>query len=165
MPGLPDLSVAVITVSDRRAAGTLPDTAGPVIADALAAEGADVTSRLIPDGIDSVRDVITETVESGCRVVITTGGTGVGPRDVTPEATVGLLAQELPGIPELLRRHGAESTPMAAVSRGLAGVTPAPHRAIIVNLPGSENAAREGIALLIPILGHLVGQVRGGDHA
>ncbi|WP_200808351.1 molybdenum cofactor biosynthesis protein B [Demequina sp. NBRC 110055] len=161
---LAGVTVAVITVSDRRSAGAAPDTAGPAIADALREAGATTLTAIVPDGVESVRDAVLDARSDGARVIITTGGTGVSPRDLTPEATAPLIERPLPGIPELLRREGAQATPMAAVSRGLAGVTAGPDRALVVNLPGSEGAARDGIATLLPILAHVVGQLDGSDH-
>lgn len=161
---LTGLTAAVITVSDSRAAGDAADTAGPVIVDALRGVGARVLAALVPDGVDAVRDAILDARSDGARIVITTGGTGVSPRDLTPEATAPLLERALPGIPEMLRREGAAATPMAAVSRGLAGITAGPERVLVVNLPGSEGAARDGITALLPLLGHIVGQLDGGTH-
>ncbi|WP_062072231.1 MogA/MoaB family molybdenum cofactor biosynthesis protein [Demequina sediminicola] len=165
MPSLADVPVTVITVSDRRAAGQEDDTTGPLLADAWAQLGAAVTSHIVPDGIESVTSALTAAITAGSRLIVTTGGTGVAPRDLTPEATAPLLTQYLPGIPELLRREGAQHTPMAAVSRGLAGVSAPPERALIINLPGSPGAVREAIATLTPLLPHLIEQIDGGDHA
>lgn len=157
-------SAAVITVSDRRSAGEAEDTAGPAVADALHAAGAAVEAWVVPDGLDSVTTAIEQALSSGARLILTAGGTGVHPRDVTPEATRPFLARELPGIPELLRTAGARSTVTAALSRGLAGVSAGHAPAVIVNLPGSERGAREGIDTLLPLLGHLLSQIDGGDH-
>lgn len=157
-------SAAVITVSDRRSAGQAEDTAGPAVADALHAAGAAVEAWVVPDGLDSVTTAIEQALASGARLVLTAGGTGVHPRDVTPEATRPFLARELPGIPELLRSSGALSKATAALSRGLAGVSAGHAPAVIVNLPGSESGAREGIETLLPLLAHLLAQVDGGDH-
>ncbi|WP_234988008.1 molybdenum cofactor biosynthesis protein B [Demequina sp. NBRC 110056] len=165
MADLTGVSVAVITVSDRRAAGEAEDTAGPAIAHSLASAGAVVTTWLVPDGLDSVRTALDAALADGARLVVTTGGTGVGPRDLTPEATRGVIDRDLPGVPELLRREGSTTTPAAALSRGRAGVTAGPHPAIVVNLPGSERAAREGVATLLTVLPHALSQLEGGDHA
>ncbi len=161
---LTGVSAAVITVSDRRSAGEAEDTAGPAVADALLAFGAEVEAWVVPDGLDSVTTAIEQALSSGARLILTAGGTGVHPRDVTPEATRPFLARELPGIPELLRTTGAQSTAMAAISRGLAGISAGHAPAVIVNLPGSERGAREGIDTLLPLLSHLLSQVDGGDH-
>ncbi|MFW7415648.1 MogA/MoaB family molybdenum cofactor biosynthesis protein [Demequina sp. SO4-18] len=157
-------SAAVITVSDRRSAGEAEDTAGPAVADALHAAGAAVEAWVVPDGRDSVTTAIEQALSSGARIVLTAGGTGVHPRDVTPEATRPFLARELPGIPELLRATGSRTTATAALSRGLAGVSAGHAPAVIVNLPGSEPGAREGIETLLPVLAHLLSQIDGGDH-
>ena len=163
-PALTGAAAAVITVSDRRSAGQAEDTAGPAVADALHAAGAAVEAWVVPDGLDSVTTAIEQALASGARLILTAGGTGVHPRDVTPEATRPFLARELPGIPELLRFTGARTTPTAALSRGLAGVSAGHGPALIVNLPGSEAGAREGIETLLPLLTHLLSQLDGGDH-
>jgi len=156
--------VHVITVSDRSARGERADTSGPRAAELLAQHGHRVETNVIPDGVDSVRSGIQVALAAGARVVITSGGTGVGPRDLTPEGTRPLLARELPGIAEELRREGARSTKLAVLSRGLAGVAGDPPDALIVNLPGSVKAVEEGIGVLLPLLPHLLDQLAGGDH-
>lgn len=164
MSALAGYEAAVITVSDRCARGDMTDTAGPAVATALAGAGAHVETRIVPDGIDSVRHELETALSRGVRIIVTTGGTGVAPRDVTPEATAPLIERDLPGVAELLRREGAQSTPSAALSRGLAGLTAGPPHVVIVNLPGSQRGAREGIATLLTVLPHLLNQVEGGDH-
>ena len=161
---LAGVAVAVVTVSDRRAAGEAEDTAGPAIVDALHAAGAAVEAWIVPDGVDSVRTALEQALAAQARVVLTTGGTGVAPRDVTPEATRPFLARELPGVPERLRAAGANGTPTAVLSRGLAGITEGVPPAVIVNLPGSESGARESMEVLLPLLPHLVAQMDGEDH-
>ena len=156
--------IHVITVSDRSARGERADTSGPRAAELLAQHGHRVETNVIPDGADSVRSGIQVALAAGARVVITSGGTGVGPRDLTPEGTRPLLARELPGIAEELRREGARSTKLAVLSRGLAGVAGDPPDALIVNLPGSVKAVEEGIGVLLPLLPHLLDQLAGGDH-
>lgn len=154
---------SVITVSDRSARGERADASGPRAVELLAAAAFDADSAVVPDGIASVQEAVTAAIRSGARLVVTTGGTGVGPRDFTPEATRPLIARELPGVAELLRREGAVHTPMAAISRGLVGVA-AEGRALIVNLPGSVKAVEQGLAALMPIVPHILDQLRGGDH-
>jgi molybdenum cofactor synthesis domain-containing protein len=157
----------VITVSDRSAAGVRPDGSGPVLAEALRAAGYDVSVVVVPDGEGSVREALRAALAEGSRLIITTGGTGVGPRDHTPEATRGVIDRELPGIAEALRAEGRKHSAHAVLSRGLAGVvdpTPDSRGALIVNLPGSPKAAREGAEVLLPIAGHVLDQLGGGDH-
>lgn len=157
----------VITVSDRSAAGLRPDRSGPILVDALTAAGFSVDTDLVPDGAASVTAALHRALESGTQLVVTTGGTGVGPRDRTPEGTRGVIQRELPGLAEALRAAGAVSTPHAWVSRGLAGVVDA-HAgaggALIVNLPGSPGAARDGAALLPELAAHILDQLNGSDH-
>lgn len=155
----------VITVSDRSAAGTRADASGPLAAQRLADAGYTTTTMLVPDGAGPVRAALTAALAEGARVVITTGGTGVGPRDATPEGTAPLLRRELPGIAEALRRAGAEHTASAVLSRGLAGIADSAHGgALVVNLPGSPAAVDQGLDTLLPLVGHVLSQLDGGDH-
>lgn len=157
---------AVITCSDRAAAGIYPDRSGPLLRESLNGLGFETREpRVVPDNLVMIRAAIREAVASGSRVVLTTGGTGVGPRDVTAEATLDLLACELPGIMEAVRRRCAEKNPHALLSRGLAGVVEcAGTRAIIINAPGSEGGASDTIEVAGPLLRHLVEQLDGADH-
>jgi molybdenum cofactor synthesis domain-containing protein len=167
--------IHILTVSDRAHSGAAPDTAGPRAVELAAHLLPEWTtgSSLVPDGVAPVRDGVRSARRQGADVVVTLGGTGLSPRDLTPEAMDGLLDVELPGIAELLRREGAAQTPTAALGRGRAGVigrpvdgAPAPDRpTVVVNLPGSLRAAEQGLGLLAPLLGHLHQQLHGGgDH-
>ena len=152
----------VITVSTRAHAGVYADESGPVIAAALTERGFLVDGpQVVPDG-KAVGWALRDGVDHGYDVIITTGGTGLAASDVTPEQTKPLLDKEVPQLPAELARHGVEAgVPTAVLSRGLAGLA---GTTLIVNLPGSLGAARDGMAVLGPLLPHAVAQVRGGDH-
>lgn len=152
----------VITVSDRSARGERVDASGPRAVEMLAAAGFTVELSVVEDGVASVSAAIRDAVASGARLVVTSGGTGVGPRDETPEGTRPLLSKELPGIAEALRREGAAKTPLAVLSRGLAGIVDG--TAFVVNLPGSAKAVEDGMDVLLPIVPHILDQLGGGDH-
>ncbi|MFV0453383.1 MAG: molybdenum cofactor biosynthesis protein B [Propioniciclava sp.] len=157
----------VITVSDRSAAGERADRSGPVLVEAFTAAGFTVDSAIIPDGAAPVAEALTAAVASGAQLIVTTGGTGVGPRDLTPEGTRGVIDRELPGVAEALRADGARTTPHAWISRGIAGVVD-PRAglpgSLIVNLPGSPGAARDGARVLTPLAPHILDQLTGSDH-
>lgn len=156
----------VITCSDRAAADIYEDRSGPVLRDGLAALGFSVTEPVIlPDDQAEIAAAIVAAVAGGSRIVLTTGGTGVGPRDLTVEATGPLLAFELPGIAEAVRAAGAAKTPLSVLSRGLAGVIDrGGPRAFVFNAPGSRGGARDALAVLSPLLTHIVEQLDGADH-
>jgi molybdenum cofactor synthesis domain-containing protein len=152
-----------ITVSNRAAAGVYADRSGPVLAGLLAEAGCDQVDgpRVVPDG-EPVLAALREAVGLGYDVIVTTGGTGLTPRDRTPEMTREVIDREIPGIAEAIRSAGAAAgLPAAVLSRGLAGLA---GQTVIVNLPGSSGGVRDGMAVLAPILAHAVDQARGGDH-
>jgi molybdenum cofactor synthesis domain-containing protein len=149
----------VLTVSDRVSRGTREDTSGALGAHLLTEAGFTVTTAVVPDDADTIRDALRAAVSNGEDVVITTGGTGLSPRDVTPEATTALIERPAPGLADLIRRSG--SVPTAVLSRGVAGVV---GRTLVVNLAGSPGAVQEGIGALLPLLPHAIDQLRGGDH-
>lgn len=152
----------VVTVSDRSAAGERADESGPVAVAAMRDAGwtcADAT--VVPDGADSVEGALRAALATGATLVVTTGGTGVGPRDRTPEGTARVLDREMPGIAEELRRIGAAEKPAGMLSRGLAGVAGG---ALVVNLPGSPRGVASGMPVVVSVAAHVVSQLSGGDH-
>lgn len=160
----------VVTVSDRSAARERTDTAGPVAVAELARAGFSAPEAIIvADGAVPVAEALREALVRGARLIVTTGGTGVGPRDRTPEGTSSVLTRELPGIAEQLRRIGAAETPGGMLSRGVAGVVDpgglSAEGALIVNLPGSPKAVASGMPVILSVARHVIDQLAGGDHA
>ncbi|MCD5416888.1 MogA/MoaB family molybdenum cofactor biosynthesis protein [Candidatus Bipolaricaulota bacterium] len=154
------IRAAAITVSDKGAAGKREDLSGPLLIDALTKMGAEVAGQEIvaDDGEKIACALITFADEMKVDLIVTTGGTGPAPRDFTPEATRAVIDREIGGIAEALRFTGYNKTPLAVLSRGIAGVR---GRCLIVNLPGHPRAVREGMETLIPILPHAVQMIRG----
>jgi molybdenum cofactor biosynthesis protein B len=153
---------AVVTVSDRAAAGSRPDTSGPTASELLQQLGFEVDDVVVvPDDAGAVTAALRAAIDSAVDLVVTTGGTGLGPRDVTPEATLTVVDRLVPGLAESLRQHHRDEVPTTILSRGVAGVA---GRTLIVNLPGSTGGVRDGVEVLSPVIGHAVSQLRGGDH-
>lgn len=155
---------AVITVSDRSSAGERTDESGPVAVAALREAGFDCADAIVvPDGAASVERALQAEIIAGVKLIVTTGGTGVGPRDETPEGTLRVVTRQIPGIAEELRRRGAAEKPAGMLTRGIAGVAD-PHGVLIVNLPGSPRGVASGMPLLLSVAGHVLDQLGGGDH-
>jgi len=144
------VNAAVLTVSDRVSRGEADDTSGDLLEELLRGDGYEVERRVVPDETDEIAAAI-EDLAARAAVVLTTGGTGLAPRDVTPEATRTVLRREAPGIAEALRADSIAKTPHGLLSRGTAGVV---GRTLVVNLPGSTGGCRDGYAVLQPALGH-----------
>ena len=149
----------MLTVSDGVAAGVRQDRSGELLAELLAADGFDVVRQVVPDERDEIARAVRELADDA-RVVLTTGGTGFGPRDVTPEATGTVLDREAPGIAEAIRADAVAKTPHGLLSRGVAGVVGS---TLVVNLPGSTGGCRDGYAVLRPALHHAVELLAGAD--
>lgn len=152
----------VITASTRAAAGVWEDTSGPIVADGLRALGLEVQGPVVVADGEPVRQALAAAVAEGIDLVVTTGGTGHTPTDLTPEMTRRVIDRESPGLAEAVRAYGvAAGVPTAVLSRGIAGIAGV---TLIVNLPGSSGGARDGVAALSPVLIHALDQVRGSDH-
>ncbi|HEX6872948.1 MAG TPA: MogA/MoaB family molybdenum cofactor biosynthesis protein [Micromonosporaceae bacterium] len=155
------MKARVIVASNRAWAGVYADSSGPILVAGLRQLGFDTDDPVVvPDG-DPVGAALREAVAEGVDVVLTSGGTGITPTDRTPDQTRAVLDYEVPGIADAIRAFSRERVPNAVLSRGVAGVA---NRTLIVNLPGSTGGARDGLAVLGPVLGHAVEQLRGGDH-
>jgi len=151
----------VIVASNRAASGVYEDTSGPLLVSGLRKLGCAVDEPVVvPDG-EPVGQALREAVAQGYDLVLTSGGTGITPTDRTPDLTRTVLDYEVPGIAEAIRAHSRDRVPTSALSRAVAGVA---GRTLVVNLPGSTGGARDGLAVLGPILPHAVDQLRGGDH-
>jgi len=158
------LRVGILTVSDRSARGEREDLGGPALAGAVRTRGWEVSRRaVLPDERPAIAAWLTESSggDAPLDLLLTTGGTGLGPRDVTPEATRDVLERELPGLAERMRREGERSTPRAALSRGVCGSLGA---TLVVNLPGSPKGALESLDSVAELLEHASEMLRGGGH-
>jgi cyclic pyranopterin monophosphate synthase len=157
-----DARARVVTVSDRSHGGLRHDTSGPLLSEMLREIGfAEADVVVVPDEVDEVQAALRTAIADGMDLVVTTGGTGFAPRDITPEATRAVLDREAPGLAEALRLFNRETVPTTILSRAVAGIAGS---TIVVNLPGSTGGVRDGVAVLAPVIGHAVVQLRGGDH-
>jgi molybdopterin adenylyltransferase len=154
------LRAKILVLSDAAARGERPDQSGPAVRDALEARGWQVAAiEILPDDLDTIRQRLEALTDAGdCDAVLTAGGTGVAPRDVTPEATRAVVEKEIPGLAELMRAEGVKKTRRAALSRGVVGVRKGK---LIVNLPGSPRGARESIESIVDLLPHVVDLIQG----
>ncbi|MFE3455143.1 molybdenum cofactor biosynthesis protein B [Nonomuraea sp. NPDC059194] len=151
----------VVTVSNRASAEVYEDRSGPLLASLLAEAGCSVSGPVVvPDG-PPVEETLRIGVAEGYALIVTTGGTGLTPQDLTPEMTAKVISREIPGIAEAIRQANRERVPTSVLSRGLAGQAGS---TLIVNLPGSSGGVKDGVAVLAPILRHAVDQIHGGDH-
>ena len=149
----------VITISDRVSARTMEDKSGPALVRILISAGFEVSApEVVPDTQQDIADAMEAAIVRGADLVVSTGGTGLGPRDVTPQATSTVVDFEVPGIAEEMRRAGAATTPMAALSRGIAGVR---GHTLIINVPGSAKGAAESLEAVVPVLGHAIRLLHG----
>lgn len=154
------IRVGVITISDRGYRGERADASGEIIREMVQGLGAEVAfSTVVPDEKEEIKEVLLQGAdEMGFDLILTTGGTGVSPRDVTPEATMEVIEREVPGLAEAMRMEGLKKTPHAMISRAVCGVR---GRTLIVNLPGSPKAVREGLEVILPTLPHAIAKIQG----
>ena len=155
-------TAVVITASNRASAGVYADTSGEILAAGLTKLGYELKDPIvIPDNISQIQAAIELSLADNVDLIVTTGGTGVSPHDVTPEATAPLIKKLLPGIPEAFRAYSRDRVPTTDLSRGLAGVTGS---SLIINLPGSPGGVKDGLVIIERLAGHIHDQIAGVDH-
>ena len=155
-------TAVVITASNRASAGIYADTSGEILAAGLSKLGYELKDPIvIPDNISQIQAAIELSLAGNVDLIVTTGGTGVSPHDVTPEATAPLIKKLLPGIPEAFRAYSRDRVPTTDLSRGLAGVTGS---SLIINLPGSPGGVKDGLVIIERLAGHIHDQIAGVDH-
>ena len=153
------MKIGILTVSDKGARGEREDRSGPALKRMMEATGAEVArTGIVADERDLIAEALIEWSDAGLDLILTTGGTGFSPRDVTPEATKAVIERETPGLAEVMRRAGMDKTPTAMLSRAAAGIRKS---TLIVNLPGSEKGARESLEAILPALGHGIDILKG----
>lgn len=158
-----ELTAAIITASNRAALGIYLDESGEVLSQGLNQLGFSVISKVVtPDDVEKISLEIASALASRVNLLVTTGGTGISPTDVTPEATGLHIERLLPGVSEALRAFGREKTPLADLSRGLVGVN---GQTVIINLPGSPNGVRDGLVIIGRVVPHIISQLAGQDHS
>lgn len=156
-------SAIVITASNRATAGIYKDLSGRALNEGLTQLGYQVMGhKLVQDDVHQIATTIKGALADGIDLIVTTGGTGISPTDVTPEATKPLLEKELPGFAEAMRAYSREKIPTADLSRGLAGVN---GKSLIINLPGSPGAVKDGLVIIERLAGHIHDQLAGNDHS
>jgi len=151
----------VVIASTRAATGVYEDRCGPIIRDWFTDRGFDVTEPAVVADGEAVRDALRTALGQGADVIVTSGGTGISPTDVTPEATLSVIDYQIPGLADAIRRSGLPGVPTAVLSRGVCGVV---GRTLVINLPGSLGGVRDGLTVLSDVLEHALDQLSGGDH-
>jgi molybdenum cofactor synthesis domain-containing protein len=154
---------AVITASNRAFNGVYDDTSGQILLEGLKALGYQIDGvQVLPDEKEQITSALKSAITDGIDLVVTTGGTGISPFDVTPEATAPLIEKHMPGILEALRSYSRDKVPTTDLSRGAAGVT---NKTLIINLPGSPGAAKDGLVIIERLASHIHDQLAGHDHS